>query len=188
MTSGPVRLIIAESPVHGRGVFTKDPIAAGSLLERCPMMYLEPGDTPEGGTLMDYVFDGGEGSWLALGLTSLVNHAEEPNAEVETDEEQQVIRLRAIRDIAAGEELFIHYGESYFVDRGYDQTDLDDESDDAAIDDEIDDGHDGGDAAESDDVTSTRPEIAAARRLGTPAVTSRPISGDQPARAGRRLF
>lgn len=180
MTSGPVRLIIAESPVHGRGVFTKDPIAVGSLLERCPMMYLEPGDTPEGGTLMDYVFDGGEGSWLALGLTSLVNHAEEPNAEVETDEEQQVIRLRAIRDIAAGEELFIHYGESYFVDRGYDQTELDDA--------ETHDDDDGGDGAESGDVTSTRPEVAAARRLGTPTVTSRPVPADQPARAGRRLF
>lgn len=189
MASGPVRLIIAASPVHGRGVFTKDPIAAGSLLERCPMMYLEPEDTPSGGTLMDYVFDGGEGSWLALGLTSLVNHADEPNAEVETDEDQQVIRLRAIRDIAAGEELFIHYGESYFVDRGYDQSD----GEDTVVEDE---GLEPEPEPEPEEPASEEPEIRPTGSLSadphrSPRVAPRPQPPERNpnrAPAGRRLF
>jgi hypothetical protein len=168
-------------------VFTKDPIAAGSLLERCPMMYLEPEDTPSGGTLMDYVFDGGEGSWLALGLTSLVNHADEPNAEVETDEDQQVIRLRAIRDIAAGEELFIHYGESYFVDRGYDQSD----GEDTEVEDE-----DLEPEPEPEEPASEEPEIRPTGSLSadphrSPRAAPRPQPPERNpnrAPAGRRLF
>ena len=120
MAQRAVRLVVRDSPVHGRGVFTKDPIDAGSLVERCPLMYLEAGDTPAGGTLMDYVFDAGdEGSWLALGLTSLMNHHDEPNVEVEIDADAQMLKLRAVVDIDAGEELFINYGPTYFSDRGY---------------------------------------------------------------------
>ena len=120
MTQRAIRLVVRDSPVHGRGVFTKDPIEGGSLVERCPLLYLEAYDTPEGGTLMDYVFDAGDdGSWLALGLTSLLNHSENANVEVEIDADAQLLRLRAVVDIAAGGELFINYGPTYFSDRGY---------------------------------------------------------------------
>jgi SET domain-containing protein len=120
MAQGPVRLVVRDSEVHGRGVFTKDPIAAGSLVERCPLLYLEAYDTPAGCTLMDYVFDSGDdGSWLALGLTSLINHSSDANVEVEIDGGAQLLKLRAVIDIAAGAELFINYGPTYFSDRGY---------------------------------------------------------------------
>lgn len=120
MTPKTARLVVRQSEVHGRGVFTKDPIAADSLVERCPLLYLHADDTPTGGTLMDYVFDAGdEGSWLALGLTSLINHRNDPNVAVEIDGDAQVLRLRAIIEIAAGAELFIDYGPTYFSDRGY---------------------------------------------------------------------
>ena len=120
MAQRAVRLVVRESPVHGRGVVTKDPIEAGSLVERCPLMYLEASDTPEGGTLMDYVFDSGDdGSWLALGLTSLMNHSDDANVEVEIDADAQLLRLRAVVDIEADQELFINYGPTSFSDRGY---------------------------------------------------------------------
>jgi hypothetical protein len=120
MAQQPVRLMVRDSEVHGRGVFTSGFIAAGSLVERCPLMYLEAHDTPVGGTLMDYVFDAGDdGSWLALGLTSLINHHDEPNVEVEIDADAQLLKLRAVLDIEAGEELFINYGATYFSDRDH---------------------------------------------------------------------
>ncbi len=120
MTRPSVRVVVRDSPIHGRGVFAKDPIEAGTVVERCPLLYLGPDDIAAGTTLMDYVFDAGEGgSWLALGLTSLINHHDEPNAEVEIDAIGQRLSLRTVMDIDADEELFIDYGPTYFSDRGY---------------------------------------------------------------------
>lgn len=55
-----------------------------------------------------YVFGWGEGATaLALGYGSLYNHSYDPNATtVETDDE---LVITAVRDIAAGEEIFINY-------------------------------------------------------------------------------
>lgn len=112
-------LEVRDSAVHGRGVFAKRAIATGALVDECPLMLLTDADTPVGGTLMDYVFDAGdEGSWLALGITSLMNHHEQPNAAVELDADAQWLTVRAVTDIEADEELFIDYGPTYFSDRG----------------------------------------------------------------------
>lgn len=55
-----------------------------------------------------YVFGWGEGSTaLALGYGSLYNHSYAPNAEtLETPDE---LVITALRDIAAGDEIFINY-------------------------------------------------------------------------------
>jgi SET domain-containing protein len=47
---------------------------------------------------------------MVLGAVSLVNHADDPNAWFEPSIEEQVLRLWAGRDIAAGEEITIAYG------------------------------------------------------------------------------
>lgn len=111
---------VRESAVHGRGVFALRAITAGTVVDECPLMFLNDGDTPVGGTLMDYVFDAGnEGSWLALGITSLMNHHDQPNAAVELDADAQWLTVRAVTDIDADDEVFIDYGPTYFSDRGY---------------------------------------------------------------------
>jgi SET domain-containing protein len=118
--SAPVE--VRESAVHGRGVFARRAIPAGTVVDACPLLYLASGDTPVGGTLMDYVFDAGDGndgSWLALGITSLINHHVQPNAAVELDGDQQWLTVRTIVDVGIDEELFIDYGPTYFSDRGY---------------------------------------------------------------------
>ena len=74
-----------------------------------------------GGTLMDYVFDAGDddGSWLALGITSLINHHDQPNAAVELDGDAMWLTVRTLVAVEADDELFIDYGPTYFSDRGY---------------------------------------------------------------------
>jgi SET domain-containing protein len=111
---------VRESGVHGRGVFAVRSIRSGSVVDQCPLLYVSDDDTPVGGTLMDYVFDAeGGGAWLALGLISLMNHHDQPNAAAELDADAQWITVRALCDIDIDEEVFIDYGPTYFSDRGY---------------------------------------------------------------------
>jgi len=46
---------------------------------------------------------------VALGLTSLLNHSDKPNAEVRKDYEKGEIKLVALREILPGEEVTIDY-------------------------------------------------------------------------------
>jgi SET domain-containing protein len=46
---------------------------------------------------------------MALGYIAVYNHSYESNCEYEMDFEKDVIRIKTIRKIEAGEELFINY-------------------------------------------------------------------------------
>ena len=62
--------------------------------------------------LHDYIFEWGEdgkGCAMALGLIPLYNHSYESNCEYEMDFDKQVITIRSVKAIKAGEELFINY-------------------------------------------------------------------------------
>lgn len=93
----------------GRGVFASRSIARGEVVETCPMLIV---DDEQGEALAvgaeGYVFDWGDGATaLALGYGSLYNHSFTPNATtLETPDE---LVVTALRDIAAGEEIFINY-------------------------------------------------------------------------------
>lgn len=101
----------------GRGVFAAGPIGAGELLETVPTVELNRHDTETiiGTTVDDYYFAhpaDPEGGLLVLGLSSLLNHSDAPNAETTARHEEGVgwlIELRALRDIGAGEELTRRY-------------------------------------------------------------------------------
>ena len=104
------RLYVAESPLGaGRGVFAAEDIAAGSTIERCPMLVVadEQADALATGA-EGYVFTWGDGSTaLALGYGSLYNHSFTPNATtLETGDELVITALEAI---PAGAEIFINY-------------------------------------------------------------------------------
>ncbi len=103
-------LRVDDSPTGaGRGVFAVRSFAADQVIERCPMLVV---DDEQGAALEigaeGYVFTWGEGSTaLALGFGSLYNHSFAPNATtLETGDE---LVITALRDIAAGEEIFINY-------------------------------------------------------------------------------
>ncbi len=106
------------SPGRGRGVFATAPHAAGTVLERSCTVPLtsEQCDALEGILpLGNYYFrhpENAEEGLLLLGLVSLANHSEEPNAMVRYTHAGGVgwvAELVALRPIAAGEEITHRY-------------------------------------------------------------------------------
>ena len=101
----------------GRGVFAAAPIAAGELLETAPTVELDRHDTETivGTTLDNYYFAhpaDPEGGLLVFGLASLINHADNPNTETTPRHATGLgwlLELRALREIAPGEELTRRY-------------------------------------------------------------------------------
>lgn len=111
------KLGIGAVPGKGRGVFAAAPIRAGELLESAPTAELDQRDTDTavGTTFDNYYFahpSDPDRGLLVFGVASLVNHADEPNSETVARREDGVgwiLELRALRDIAPGEELTRRY-------------------------------------------------------------------------------
>jgi SET domain-containing protein len=100
-------------PGKDRAVVAVEPIRHGQLLEVAPVILLRPqGGPPETSTLLDYPFAWDEPPFteaMALGIVSLVNHSTQPNARIACDYANRAMRLIAITDIGAGEEVTLDY-------------------------------------------------------------------------------
>lgn len=112
------RIQVRRSGVHGKGVYALRPIAAGEpiieytgeriswkeALRRHPHDPKDPNHTfyfhIDDGHVIDALYGGNASRWI--------NHACEPNCEA--DEQDGRVFIRALRDIAPGEELFYDYG------------------------------------------------------------------------------
>ena len=111
------RIEIRVSPARGRGVFAREAIAPGAVIEAAPVIIIPITDCPalDRTIIHDYYFhwDGdpeGEGRGaLALGLVTLCNHAGRPNARVERNFAWETLELIASAPIAPGEEVTIDY-------------------------------------------------------------------------------
>ena len=103
-----VKLVIGK----GRGVFARQAIREGEVIERVPVIVipLEDIKNSEGWVgLAGYCFYWGEGKVaLALGYGSLYNHSYHPNARYD-DLGRMTKVFSAVRDIAAGEEITVNY-------------------------------------------------------------------------------
>ena len=108
----PGRTYVAPSTLHGRGVFAAVPIAAGEVIEVCPVLRFPAAQREHiDATLIDeYYFDWDGDGAIALGLGSLYNHADEPIAEYIKDTANDVLVVRALSPIAADEEITFAYG------------------------------------------------------------------------------
>lgn len=107
-------LYIDKSAGRGRGVFTRQPIPARTVVERSPVIVLSPADTDivDVTKLHNYIFNWGvheTRSCIALGYCSLYNHSYHPNCEYEMDYESRQMAIITLCDIAPGAELFINY-------------------------------------------------------------------------------
>jgi SET domain-containing protein len=117
----PTAVRVAASSV-GRGVFAVREIGAGERIELCPVLALNEEESY--GTLANYCVDAGddaEGKRLMLGYGSLYNHSDDPNAEY-VHEADDAYAFVAIRDIAAGEQITINYGQEWWETRGLDPS------------------------------------------------------------------
>ncbi len=118
-----VPLRITEMGRRGRGVVADARISRGQLVERSPVLVIPSTDRAavDGTIVFTYVF-----MWehdtveedlyrhegraaIALGFTSLLNHAYTPNCTFVRHIDELVLDLIALRDIEPGEELTIDY-------------------------------------------------------------------------------
>lgn len=107
-------IYVAGTKKMGRGVFTKSAIAAGTTIEIAPVVVMSGEERIhlDKTLLHDYIFEWGEDGQqcaVALGLVSVYNHSYESNCEYEMYFGKGVIAVKTMRDIKAGEELFINY-------------------------------------------------------------------------------
>jgi SET domain-containing protein len=107
-------LYIAPTASMGRGVFTSEDIAAGTIVEVAPVIVMSQEDRKllDQTILHDYIFEWGEEETqccMAMGYVPVFNHSYESNCEYEMDFELQQISIKTVTAIKAGEELFINY-------------------------------------------------------------------------------
>ncbi len=107
-------IFIAPAADMGRGVFTSEPIAADTIIEISPVIVMTAEDRLylDKTLLHDYIFEWGgkkKQCCMALGYIPIYNHSYKSNCEYEMDYENELIRIKTVRHIKAGEELFINY-------------------------------------------------------------------------------
>ena len=127
-------LYLNRLPQKGRGVFCKEFIAAGEVIEVTPAYILPEEDVEQmfKTDLVNYCFsgnkfsrhvhlwsnvrDGSKAICLSLGVTSICNHLADPNAVYDQVEDRGMpfFILKAERDIPQDTEICVNYGISWF--------------------------------------------------------------------------
>ena len=107
-------IYVDKAGKKGRGVFTKQAIAANTVIEISPVIVLNEKDRKlvEKTKLFYYIFEWGEKvdqGVIGLGYVSMYNHTSPSNCEYEMDYKKETIAIKTMRDIEAGEELTINY-------------------------------------------------------------------------------
>lgn len=104
-------LIIRSSAIHAAGCYTTGPIKKRSRVVEYtgPRITKELADAKYENSPTTYLFGIGDGSTVidGHGIAMFLNHSCDPNCE--TDEVRGRVWIKAIRDIAAGEELTYDY-------------------------------------------------------------------------------
>lgn len=107
-------LSIGRSGEMGRGVFTNADLKKNRVIEVSPVIVMSGEERAhlDKTLLHDYIFEWGEKQdqcCMALGYIPLYNHSYQSNCTYEMDFEKQIIRVKTVRAVKAGEELFINY-------------------------------------------------------------------------------
>lgn len=110
-------VVVRRFAGKGRGVVARRPLRGGAVIDRNPVVVMPRGEVAavERTLLDEYVFLWGETRdevAVALGAMSLLSHDYHPNAVYERHPESEELWLRALRDIAEGEEITINYSGS----------------------------------------------------------------------------
>ena len=112
ISSQKIQIGKSQIPQAGRGVFAKNPIKKGEIIEECPVLVLPRKDyfTVKKTVLHNYYFMWGRVTCgICLGFGSLYNHFYEPNATYKKSIKEHIIKFVAIKDIKKGEEITVNY-------------------------------------------------------------------------------
>jgi hypothetical protein len=110
-------LYLKKTSGKGLGVFTSKKIKPGMLLEESPVIVMPAKDREniDKTLLHDYIFEWGEKNsesmkcCMALGWAPMYNHSYQSNCEYYMDFDEEMIQIKAVREIAKDEELTINY-------------------------------------------------------------------------------
>lgn len=110
----PQEIEVRESLLHGRGVFAKNKIRKGELIEQAPVIFLsdEEKETLRFTKLYHYYFLLGNSQKqiaFSFGYTPFYNHSAEANAFYTFSRRKNALNIYAYRTIEAGSEITINY-------------------------------------------------------------------------------
>jgi len=125
----PTKIYIDNSPIHGLGVFAKDVIFEGELIEECTILSLPINKGDDSDLFTDYRFNFPSGpDWeeqvLAMGCGGIYNHSNTPNAYWYSNNEKRTFCFVALRNIEIGEEIFTYYGDDSYWNDGRNNTNV----------------------------------------------------------------
>ena len=114
-----VGIEVKQSAIHGRGVFARQKIRKGELIEKSPIILLDKTEREllQLTSLFGYYFilkNDKTPVALGLGLSSLYNHSYNANAFYDINAKKAIIIFKSVTDINAGEEITINYNGSPF--------------------------------------------------------------------------
>ncbi len=107
-----IDLYIGRSPGLGRGVFSRNAILAGEVIEVCPVILVPTSELIhlDKTVVYNYYFVwNNEHVAVALGYGSIYNHNKKPNAIFEYQFISNEIIFKATRTIPANSEIFVDY-------------------------------------------------------------------------------
>ena len=102
----------------GNGVFTSEAIRANTIIEVSPVVVMKQSERKllDQTLLHDYIFEWGDSKrqcCMALGYVPVYNHSFNANCEYEMEFEEEVIKVRTVRNVRKDEELFINYNGTF---------------------------------------------------------------------------
>jgi uncharacterized protein len=107
-------IFVASTSEKGRGVFASNDLKKNAVIEIAPVIVMPKKDRVhiDQTLLHDYIFEWGDQRnqcCMALGYVPLYNHSYRSNCEYEMNFKKQIITVKTVRAIKAGEELLINY-------------------------------------------------------------------------------
>jgi SET domain-containing protein len=120
------KIEIRKSSIHGWGIFAKEDIKSGEILEEVPFVILPISKGEVTSLLVDYRFNFPTGNWkwqvLPFGFAGLYNHSDNANAGWQTDEENEIFVFKTNRNINKNEEICTYYGDQTYWNDGRKNT------------------------------------------------------------------